>query len=198
VTARSPRQPGDLTALPAWNGPGSFPPAADPRWSAYKEAYYKLLLRGSDHRAPGGADHAGHVLARQLARLAPAPDARAGMAAAVFDRADDLGRHVVAKRIVHDGLEPALREVSAAMRACGLGVLETAEAFHREARVAFAPGPAADGADPDLLQAHVAGLLHGALGAALNCEVAVATGPGVLEVRLARGRDVNQEVPSRG
>ena len=185
----------DVTA-----GPVFSPLAESADWLPFKDAVYGLVTGRGPKKSPHTlGDELDRALVRRLARLRVSPTLRPALVAAVFDLGSDVGRYVYARFVPEGVLAPALEVLGRATAQSGLCEMGYEVAFLREASITIKPTDAASPADPDVLAAFVAGILHGALADTFNCVVRISSGGrNHLELALGEGRDVNKELTRRG
>ncbi|MDX1611892.1 MAG: hypothetical protein R3185_05945 [Candidatus Thermoplasmatota archaeon] len=162
-------------------------------------AYAVLTARLAQPGEHGYGDEADRRFLQALDAFDPPEQAATYAWAGLEDMGRDIGRHVYAKSIVEDDFPHAVDHLAEAIEASGFGRLVVADVFHRTAKVNFQPSPGAASIRPEALEAYLDGVLAGALATGFNAEVQLAHGDAnALEIALASGRDVNEEVQARG
>lgn len=158
-------------------------------WSSYREAESTLLtLRRTQRGAPTLGDEADRTLLLELAAL---PRAAETLARASGSR---LGSDVYAWRYHEDSLTQGLAFLAEGLHRSGLGELRMEDAFHRTARVHYAPPPQLSPADPQVRSAFIEGLISGYLSQTYNCSASArALDCDILEIILGEGRDINHK-----
>lgn len=164
--------------------PESYLRLTDSSWLRVRDAVLKMISEGADPD-----ESTVRRVGDRLAALDPEDvDALSGHC---FEMGHDLGRHVYAKRVPEDSFENALGVVEEGLSASGWAAVETEELFHREAILSYGPG--AVEIDPPLVEALVAGVVHGTVSVALNTPVALAPGEGRLGVELVSASPTEHE-----
>lgn len=161
-------------------------------WRRLKDLMFSLIA-GRNDQANLGATLAD--VGRGLGDLEVPPDAAAVADVLLFDHGHDVGRHLLAKGLLHDDLSDALSRLAAHIEGAGLGRLEIGPVFHRKATVHLAAPEETAG----LARPFVAGLLHGSLCELFNSLVRVERDATTqITIRLGPGLDVNEQEKQDG
>lgn len=156
--------------------------------SSFLDAESRLLARRLSQRGnPTLGDDADAAL---LAALAALPPSAHDVARASGLR---IGRDVYSRRFFEDTLPGAVSVLSTALLSSGAGAFQLERAFHRTARLRFAPTSNLAQADPTIVESYLAGTLEGFFSAAFNCEAHAAPSSDGYHLELGQGRDVNVE-----
>lgn len=166
-----------------------------PEWRSLKDTMYSLIAgrHDAERSAATWADVGDELTSLQV----PEPTTEVA-AAFLFDHGDDLGRHLLAKSLLHDDLAEALERLAAAIEGARLGRLDIDRVFHRTATVHLTTSKPSD-QGPDHVHPFVSGLLHGSLSELFNSLVHLERdGAHELTIRLGPGLDVNEQEKQDG